>query len=359
MALEMIAGESLGDAERAALARRFHRFAEAECRGSSPLYEHLAAAIAADPELLALAASAAPGQPVPNLLLGAVHFLLAQDRDAPLARFYPSLTAQPAPPAGAPADFRAFCLARAEAIRHLLATRRVQTNEVGRSAYLLLAFATVAALANERPVALVEIGTSAGLNLLWDRYGYRYGPDAARGDARSPVQIACELRGERRPPLPPGLPAIARRVGIDLHVIDAGVEEEAQWLRALVWPEHRERAALLERAIEVLAREQPELLEGDGLTLLPDVLRGLPAEAVACVFHTHTLNQWPGEARERLDALLAEHAANRELYRIAAEWLGTPHPELTLTTWRAGHTRTRLLARVDPHGRWLEWQDTE
>src|SRR5687767_7873946 len=158
-----------------ALAERFRRFATVECRGSSPLYERLALAIAEDPELLALAAHAPPGQPAPNLLLAAAHWLLHGERGAAAARFYGSLTETPAPPAGAAPAFRAFCLERADVIRDLLATRRVQTNEVGRCAYLYPAFGVIARLAGGRPLGVIEVGASAGLNLLWDRYGYRYG----------------------------------------------------------------------------------------------------------------------------------------------------------------------------------------
>ncbi|HSF34231.1 MAG TPA: DUF2332 domain-containing protein [Candidatus Tectomicrobia bacterium] len=340
-----------------ALAQRFQRFAEVECRGVSALYDHLAGSIAADGELLALTTHAPPGQPVPNLLLAAVHFLLLKGQVDPLAQFYPNLTLAAASPDASYPAFRAFCLAHADAIRHLLATRRVQTNEVGRCAYLMPAFTLVATLAHEHPLALIEIGTSAGLNLQWDRYSYRYGPGGLYGDARSSVQIVCALRGPTRPPLPDRLPAIAARVGVDLHVIDVDDADEALWLRALVWPEHLERARLLHNAMEITRLNPPTLLSGDGLTLLPEVLRTVPADVPVCVFHTHTLNQWSLEARDRFSRMLAEHGATRELYRLSAEGIDTPYPRLELTAWRHGQAHQRLLAYCEHHGRWLEWLD--
>ena len=348
----------------AALARRFRRFAAAECRGVSPLYEHLACSIAADHELLALAAHAAPGQPVPNLLLAAVHFLLLKGQADPLTQFYPNLTPMASSPDAAYPAFRAFCMAHAAAIRQLLATRRVQTNEVGRCVYLLPAFTLVAMLAHERPLALIEIGTSAGLNLLWDQYGYRYGQDAVYGDRRSSVQIVCTLRGNVRPPLPDRLPAVALRVGVDLHVVDIHDAEEALWLRALVGPDRLERARRLQNAMEIARHNPPTLLAGDGVMLLPEVLRTVPEDAAVCVFHTHTINQFSAEARDRLSAVLAEYGARREIYRVSAEgirlsaeWIGTPHPQLELTAWQNGQARHKLLACCDHHGRWLEWLD--
>jgi hypothetical protein len=348
-----------------ALARRFRRFAEAECRGVSPLYEHLACSIAADDELLALAAHAAQGQPAPNLLLAAVHFLLLKGQAAPLAQFYADLTPMAASPDVAYPAFRAFCLAHAAAVRHLLATRRVQTNEVGRCAYLLPAFTLVARLAHERPLALIEVGTSAGLNLLWNRYGYRYGPaDQCYGDPRSSVQIACTLRGHTRPPLPDRMPAMALSVGVDLHVVDLYDAEEVLWLRALVGPDRLERAQRLHNAVEITQRNPPTLLSGDGLVLLPELLRTVPADAAVCVFHTHTINQWSPEARDRLTTVLAEYGATHDLYRVSAEAVrlsaqrvSTPHPQLELTAWQHGQVHQRLLAYCDHHGRWLAWLD--
>jgi hypothetical protein len=302
-----------------ALARRFQRFAEAECRGVSALYEHLALSIVADHEMLALAAHAAQGQPVPNLLLAAVHFLLLKGQVDPLAQFYPNLTPAAAAPEAAYPAFRAFCLAHDDAIRHLLATRRVQTNEVGRCAYLLPAFTLVATVAHERPLALIEVGTSAGLNLLWDQYGYRYGPDTQYGAPRSPVQITCTLRGDISPPLPDHMPAVAFRVGIDLHVVDIHDDEEALWLQALVGPDRPERARLLHNAIEIARHNPPTLLAGDGISLLPEVLRTVPEDTAVCVFHTHTINQFSAGDRDRLSAVLAAHGARHELYRLSAE----------------------------------------
>jgi len=182
-----------------ARARRFRVFGEVECQGSSPLYERLSPAIAEDDDLLALAAHCPEDQPAPNLLFGAVHLLLLQDATAPLARFYTDLSAVPSHPSDAYPAFRAFCLSHRQQIIDVVTTRLVQTNEVSRCAYLLPAFGLIAETAR-LPLALVEVGASAGLNLLWDRYGYRYrhqGRVQAAGDVNSPVQIEAELIGKR------------------------------------------------------------------------------------------------------------------------------------------------------------------
>jgi hypothetical protein len=339
------------------LAQRFVRFAEVECRGASPLYERLAQSIAADDELLTLAANAGSGQPAPNLLFAAVHFLLREEPTDPLREFYPSLVTRAKSPGDADRAFRAFCLHRAPAIRALLATRRVQTNEVRRCTYLLPAFGVVAQLAAHRPLALVEVGASAGLNLLWDRYGYCYDGDAWYGNPASKVELRCTLRGDLRPPLPGVFPVIGWRVGVDLHPIDLRDDDAVRWLEALVWPEEEDRASILRAAIEIAREDPPTLVAGDGVRVLPDVLRTIPDDEAVCVFHSHTLNQFSVEARERFESVLADLASTRTIYRLSAEWLGHLLPRLTLTTWRDGQATERLLGHCDHHGRWLEWLD--
>lgn len=345
-----------GRAPREELSRRFARFAQGLSAHHSPLYSRLAAGIAADPELLALAGHAA-SRPEPNLFLSAVHLLLLGGAQHPVARFYPNLSdgathrGDPYPP------FRSFCLEHADGIREIISTRRVQTNEVRRCALLLPAFGAVAGRTG-RPLALVEVGASAGLNLLFDRYTYDYGEGRTAGDPRSAVHISCEVRGDvEELPLPPRLPAVASRVGLDLNPLDVRDPEPALWLEALIWPEeYAHRAPLLQSAINVVRQDPPKLVRGDALDLLPEVLEVVPAGATACVFHTFTVNQFSEEARRRFGDLLRKHANKRDLYRISIEWLGAEDaPLLTLSALERGDETETLLARCDDHGEWIKW----
>jgi hypothetical protein len=343
-----------------ALSQRFQVFAATECRGSSTLYEQLSQGIAADEDLLRIAAHCLPGQPAPNLFLAAVHFLLLQGVSHPLAAFYPDLSGPSVPLDPTFALFRTFCLSRRDEIIDIISTRRVQTNEVRRCSYLYPAFCLITELTGGRSLALVEIGTSAGLNLLWDRYGYCYCHRDARihaGDPSSAIQIECALRGENIPTLPSAFPSVASRAGIDLNVVDLTDAGEALWLRALIWPEHAERVDLLRSAVPILLASPPRLLSGDATPLLPDVLNAAPAEAALVVFHTHTVNQFSRESSERLSTVLAEAGRQRQLYRLAND-LGGGGPgysALVLQQYQDGTLSETYLARVDGHGRWVEW----
>jgi hypothetical protein len=352
--------DSYQDAPHEAIAQRFLYFARHTHEQGSPLYARLSTAVAADPDLLALAADARKGQPVPNMLFAATHFLLLTGVRHPLAAFYPDLAGAASPAEEDPYPvFRAFCLEQREAIIQLLATRLVQTNEVARCACLFPVFGLIAVREAERPLATVEIGASAGLNLLWDRYGYDYGTGRRYGASASPVQIVCPMRGEIPPPLPAVPPRVAWRVGLDLNPIDVRDEQATLWLCALVWPEHTERLARLKRAIALARQDPPRLLSGDALTLLPQVLPAAPPDATLCVWHSFTINQFTREGRAQLATLLTEYAihARRPLYRISLEHHNGDNPLLALTTYEPGGVSEHVLAECEGHGAWLAWRE--
>lgn len=292
-----------------ALAQNFRQFAEIHCKGSSPLYERLSLSIASDEALLRLAAQVPPGQPVPNLLFGAVHYLLYQQPRHDLARYYPSIAHSPQPINDAFAYFRQFCLSQQTFIVDLFNTRRVQTNEVRRCAFLFPTFSLVSTLGSEKPLSLIEIGTSAGLNLLWDYYQYDYGFGTILGQQNSSVVIHSSFRGDKRPSLSSSLPVVADRMGIDLNIIDVREHQDALWFKALIWPEQQERTALLTNAMKVAQMHLPTLLTGERCPI----------------------------------------------YRISCEWLGTEYPQLTLNRYYHNEQTETLLAHCDFHGRWIEW----
>ena len=348
------------------LSQRFLWFAQYDCRKSSPLYEHLSLRIARDAELLELAGYARKGQPVPNLLFGAVQFLLLRGMRHPLAAIYERVgDASDEPMASYDLNdpyplFRAFCFEHWDELQHLLATRIVQTNEVRRCACLLPAFEIVARRTQRRSLSLVEIGASAGLNLLWDHYSYDYGEGQRCGNEQSPVQLLCTLRGEKRPVLPvlpEPLPTISSRVGIDLNPIDVHDEDATLWLRALIWPENKKRIELFNAALFVARQDTPPLVKGDALELLPGIMAGVPLDTTLCLYHTFVINQFSAEARERLELLFAEEARRRDLYVISIAWtVGVKeYPVLSLLSFEGGVRMERVLARCSGHASWMAW----
>jgi hypothetical protein len=342
----------------AALAQIFRRFGEVEGRTvKSPLYEQFSYGVAEDPEILDLAALTPPGQPPPNLLFASVHYLLLTGVNHPLMDYYPDLSPSARSPSRAYDAFRDFCIEHRAQLERLITTRLVQTNVVRRSVCLLPAFAAVAALGDDRPLAQIEIGASAGLNLLWEHYRYDYGSGVTWGNPASPLGLSAELRGEIvLPPIPATLGA-EWAVGIDLNPVEIEDDDAVMWLRALVWPENVDQQDQLLAAIQVAKEHPPRLLKGDGSELLPELLQGAPPLAALCVFATHTLPQLPADARRTLLKTMESYSASRPVYFLSMEQPGTPHSELRLTVYEGGKREIVHLANCHPHGRWLEWLD--
>ena len=342
------------------LARIFRDFGVLEApQLNAGLYEALSPAVAEDPDLLAIAGAAPPTQPPPNLLFGAVRYLLLDGRDEPLRAFHRDLArGKPANPAQAFPRFRDFVLRHRPAIEALIAGRRVQTNVIQCCTCLLPAFAWLATAAPNRPLALIEIGPSAGLNLLWDRYGYHYhgARDARWGDPDAGVQIDAEIRpAADLPPLPPTLP-VAWRAGLELHPIDVSDADQVRWLRALIWPEHVERHERLAAAIALARADPPRIVAGDATTDLAPLLTAAPPDATLCVFVTHALYQIPSEGRRRIYAALAAAATRRPIWLLSMEGTGPDYSELYLHRYQSGD-RTRIhLADCNAHGRWIAWR---
>jgi hypothetical protein len=302
-------------------------------------------------------------------LFAAVHLLLSGEpaKGDPLARYYPGLVGPAASSTDAFPAFRRFCLAHTGAIAEIVSCRSVNTNEVGRCAVLRLGYAEIARMLPAARFALVEIGASAGLNLFWDNYRYEYdrgpaGVPIVAGDPASPVGIGCAIRGMVRPPLGPDDPFaehVVRRIGVELDPIGLDNPEDIAWLRALVWPERRERALRLDHAIAIAQaarhRVNFSMRHGDGAALLPTVAAELPDGEALCVAHSFTMNQFSSEARLTLERVLRNIAAQRAVLRLGLEWERRGAPVLSLTDYRGSRTERRDLARCDAHGAWVEW----
>jgi len=342
------------------IAESFANSAVHEFRGSSPLYEKLAMGISEDKELLSLASNAL-SKPVPMIFLAAIHYLLLNDPAKPLAQFYPDVTPVSSIGEDDPYPlFRDFCCEHRNKIKDIISTYHVQTNEVRRCACLLPAFGIVAQEAKSLPLTFVEIGASAGLNLLWDNYGYDYGDGLLYGDRASPVRLICTLRGDRRPPLSEKFPQIAARIGIDLHPIDVRDASAVNWLRAFIWPEHSSRFYLLHRAIEIARNNPPELRKGDVLELLPGVMKIVPPDSALCLFHTFVSNQMSPETRNALARLVADYGSKRNIWCISIDLSDEyKYPRLELLSYIDGVECYRHLANCSGHSRWLEWLEPE
>jgi len=315
-------------------AKLYREWAQVEAHGSSPIYERLALAVAEDSAALEFLSKVEPAKRQPNLLFGALrwHNVTVED----------------------PAEALAWLREHQDAVLAVVRTRRTQTNEVARCATLLPALALL-----PQPLALIEVGASAGLCLLYDSWRYHYtGPDIDHwvGPAKSPLTLTCITTGDV--PLPREVPAIVWRAGLDLNPIDAADPDARRWLQALIWPEHHERADRLNAAMAVAAVAAPRIVAGDLARDLPKLLDQAPAGATVVVTHSATLAYLEQDQRNAFITLLAESG----VHRLGAEGPNVlPHvtkqipDDLDINGRFVVSLDDRALALAQPHGRTLTW----
>lgn len=335
-------------------------FGERSTTHYSPVYTDICLGVAGDREILELVRKAPPSGHFPPLLLAAVHYLLLGGLDHPLGAIY-EREAPPAPGEAA-GPFRDLCLDHEPEILEILATRRVQTNEVGRSALIGPAL-TWGAARLPGPLRLVDVGCSAGLNLLCDRYLLDYGPHGTTGDPAAPLRIECRVAAGE-PPIAPRLPPLEDRVGVDLDPPDLADPDGARWLLACVWPGtgRSERTRL---AIEEARRDPPRVLTGNALDLLPDLLAA-PRAGSDVVLTTWSFSYIPPEDRPRFVEILEHAGKERPLVWIACDTAGVVDPVkpadpapgdvLSAVAFDAGGAAATLLGYAHSHGVWLDWQ---
>jgi hypothetical protein len=350
----------------------------------APLYGAISRAVAEDADLYRLLLHAPPTQRLPVLLLAATHAVLLEsvadaDPSRPpheLVRWYPNLTDAPRPADDRrlPAVFGDFVAQHRERIIELVATRHTQTNEVGRSALVLIAFGLIGDEVGD--IAHLDVGASGGLNLLVDRLRYHYVPDASHADAEAParmvggpstVELTTHTRGPV--PVPTSIPAIVARCGIDRHPIDITDDGEALWLEACVWPDQIDRFERLRATIEIARNEPPELLAGAAVDSLGQAIDRMCRAGHVVVTNTWVLNYLSVDERVEYVRELDRIGSTMDLSWVFLEspgltpelpWASAPIETsltvLNLTRWRGGRRSDEHLAVCHPHGYWMHWQ---
>ena len=356
----------------ASLAHNFRVFAEAECAAES-LYAALSLGCADDAATLALLMRAPYPQRRPVLLFAAVHDLLLEGHSHELARFYRSVTGDDdlrTDVENAAGVFFDFCRDHRGPIADLFAERTVQTNEVGRSAGLRLALAT---LPSDAPIALIDIGCSAGLNLFVDRFRFEFRhADGSRSivGPESDVAIATDIVSGWPPCDEPAPPIVARH-GVDRSPLDVHDPRDARWLRACVWPSDRERHRRLAAAIGLARSNRLDVKRADAVEGLASVLASLDRSIRPVVFHSWVVSYFDGETRRRFVDDVRAMLAERDGAWVSAEGPGVvpglaapplpPDADATLREATVWHVTTRngggAVARSHPHGRWIAWLD--
>lgn len=324
---------------RSHIAARYRRFARFGAAGRSPVYERITEAVADDAQILNWLAAMPEPKQQPNLLLGAVRFLYGTPEE--------------------PDEFLSLVHERWEQIAAVMAVRSTQTNEPARCATLLPVLAGLA-----QPLALLEVGASAGLCLLVDRYAYDYDGTVIEPSAPSaiiPPRFQCHA--SPRTPLPERNVEVAWRAGLDRRPLNLANDEEIRWLEALVWPGEEYRIPRLRAAIEVARAHPPRLIVGDLRRDLQRLAAEAPRDATLVIYHTAVL-AYVGEAQQRVafarsvagvGGIWVANEGIESIPGAPSEPFGEPARQDAFLLCVDGEP----VAWVDSHGTWIEWRAGE
>lgn len=279
---------------------------------------------------------------------GALHALARANQVPGLSALYPP--APSPPPEVLWEAIRAAFEQHESHFEKFLATAP-QTNEVGRSAVLMCGFLAIARR-TELPLHLFEIGASAGLNLIPDRYRYRFGERHWGRDAASPL-LTPTWTGAPPPVQAPF--QVAGRRGSDIAPLDLSSSDERARLSAYVWPDQTDRLSLLEAALATARQDPPRLERMDAAAWVEQNLcrSDAPARTVQVLYHSILWHYLTEEGRNRITAHMERCGAQATSERPLA-WLrfeldeASPPASLRLRLWPTGEEM--LIARAQPHG---------
>ena len=310
----------------------YRDFGELEARGQSVIYEQWALGVADDPALIALIEELPLQKRQPNLVFACARLLGAPERD------YPAL--------------RRWLMPNWSAVVSEALARSTQTNEARRCASLLPALSLIPG-----PLALLEVGASAGLCLFPDRYSYSYDGDAPRDPPAGPSTVLLESTTTGGMPRPRSVPRIVWRAGLDLHPLDVRDADDMHWLETLVWPEQHERRARLRAAIRIAAENPPRIVRGDA-SVLASLAAQAPDDATLVVITSAVLVYLPFAERMRF----VESVRSLDARWISLEGVrGLPTVRAALPDDGGSDGRFVLaldevpLAFTGPHGQSLDW----
>lgn len=333
-----------------------------------PLYQAIALAVAEDREILRLLLECRGEAHDPNMLLASIQYLVLGGASHPLADLYADakkFLGEPVPPEVGPLTSD-FCVRYRDQLITLLNTRRVQTNETGRCGGIALGLIEAARLTGD-PVAVIDAGASAGLNLALDEYLLDFGSAGRMGPEDSAVHLQFEVR-DGRLPSPLRLPPISRRLGLDRTPIDLGDDDTVRWLLACIWPgtgrQKRARTAMR------LAADRPGLVRmGDMVTDLPPALSEMHPDPTVVVT-SWSYSYLPVGRRKAFVDVLREEGRRRPVAWVCCDLLGTeplfdpdlPPPPgegmpsvLGLALFDGLTATAKALGYMHSHGSWLTW----
>ena len=231
-----------------------------------------------------------------------------------------------------------------------------QTNEAGRSANFIAAMLWLAEQGLPARFACLEIGSSAGINLMLDRYRYDLG-----GVVVGPEHSVMDFKPEWHGAPPPAQDiAIISTKGCDVAPVDLTDPAQALRLKAYIWPEHTVRFERMDAAVRAASERKPDLVEATAADFVEAEL-AKPQEpgTTRMLMHSIVWQYVPAEQQARVTAAMEAAGTSatpeRPLAWVQVEADRTVHRhKLTVRYWPGGAEEVQL-AWAHPHGADVEW----
>lgn len=317
------------------VAEAFRWFSAYEAAGSSPTYEALSSRIADDQHLIRRITALPSEKRQPNLVLAAARYMNA--------------------PFGSPLESIEFLNDNWRAVSDTVMERWTQTNEPARAG----AFVPLLSQLNG-PIALIEVGSSAGLCLFPDRYRFTYDDLEQLGPKDSPVRIRVSTEGPM--PTPGEDLQVYVRMGIDRNPLDCADPDDLRWLESCIWPEHTDRIDLLRAAAALVATDPPKIITGDMVELVGSCIDSVPHDVIPVVFHSAVMSYLSVAARRSFAEQVSRHPRvlwiSNEAPSVVeglAALRSVPANLRSRSHFLLGVGGSRVVAATDPHGRWIHW----
>jgi hypothetical protein len=245
--------------------------------------------------------------------------------------------------------------AHREFLSEFVETQRVQTNEVQRAWLYTPLFLRAVQRTGADVIDLIELGSSAGLLLGWDRYHYVY-----EAGEWGPPGAAVTLAGEERRPVSADLlelrPRLRRKVGVDLAPLDVTSDEALRLLKAFVWAGHDERLNRLDRAFAAVRDDPPEIVQGDYVEVLPDLLAERDPDVLTVVLASATLAYLSDDEVARVRSALDEAGQTGGLVFVSTgKGRTSEHGHWGLRIVYYPGADREFAGEADYHGAWLDW----
>lgn len=303
------------------LAQVYRRFAEVDAAKISPLYAQIATALSESEDALRVIEAAPPRRRHPTAILAALHDLALAGQTPALATAFSMTTTPSASRPGGPEVGQVavgVVVGMGDLLVERVTGRKVRDDEGGRHAVLYPAVGEVARRVGAGSVGLIDVGRSAGLNLIVDRVGIAYSNGQSLGDGTSAVQVSASVVGDGRLPSAP-MPEVVSRVAVGGDLVDVTDVDEARWLRACVPPDQVGQLARLGAELDFAAADPPELVSGEIVEVLPEAIAMTPDDVLPVVITTWALSSLDLEGRLRFLQRLHEAATRRPVAWVSVE----------------------------------------